>query len=424
MPTDTERSAALAARALAALRALAEHGALAPPYAVHIAEGVARVGWGAADRLVRLDGAPAPDGWTRALSDFAAGGVAFGYVGFDAWDRAGGLAPDGGAKCPLVQFFRPLHHVELRGDGVTYAGPDPALGRLVRRAAPSPAPAPRAPRAPVAEWPANAFRAAVAAARGALGDGLSKVVLSRFVAFDAAAEPAAELLDVFAALCARQTWTDAILLDFGDIGAALASPELLVRVDGGRLRADPLAGTRPRADPADDACLARALLADRKELAEHVLAVRQMLDELRPLCAPDTLGVTRLLDVVPQRAVLHLGSTLTGRLAPARTGVEALAALFPSAMVSGVPRGEAIRLIRALEPFPRGLYAGAAGWAAGRDCRFALNIRGVYRYGDRLFAQAGAGIMAESDPDREAAEVDAKMAGMRAVLGGGPERSA
>jgi isochorismate synthase EntC len=87
-------------------------------------------------------------------------------------------------------------------------------------------------------------------------------------------------------------------------------------------------------------------------------------------------------------------------------------------MVSGVPKSQAIALLRQVEPFPRGLFAGTVGWIAGRNCRFILTIRGMYRYGPRLFVQAGAGVMAESDPVRENAEVEMKMAAMLATLGG------
>jgi len=158
-------------------------------------------------------------------------------------------------------------------------------------------------------------------------------------------------------------------------------------------------------------------LCDRKELAEHVLGLVQMLAELQPFCETDTLSVKKLLNITYQNNLMHLSSELKGCLKNGAHCIDAMLALFPSAMVSGVPKTGAICCIRDIEPFPRGLYAGAAGWAAGRDCRFSLIIRSFCKYGARLFVQAGAGILAESDPVIENQEVNLKMSEMLASLG-------
>ena len=162
--------------------------------------------------------------------------------------------------------------------------------------------------------------------------------------------------------------------------------------------------------------MAKALLSDRKELAEHTLALVQMMQELQPHCVPGSLVVNRLLDVIQQKEVMHLSSELSGDLAEDKHCIDAMLALFPSAMVSGVPKAESIQLIRQLEQFPRGLFAGTVGWVSGRDCRFALTIRGMYKYGQRLFVQAGAGVMEESIPAQENEEICMKMSAMLEIL--------
>jgi anthranilate/para-aminobenzoate synthase component I len=106
-----------------------------------------------------------------------------------------------------------------------------------------------------------------------------------------------------------------------------------------------------------------------------------MLAELAPVCAPETVAVSRLLDICLQQQVQHLSSVLTARLAPDRHVLDALWALFPSVTVTGLPKPTALALLRRLETHPRGLYAGAFGWVAGHaHCRFSLAIRGVFRY--------------------------------------------
>ena len=169
---------------------------------------------------------------------------------------------------------------------------------------------------------------------------------------------------------------------------------------------------------AENPRMAKALLNDRKELAEHTLALLQMLEELQPCCEPGTLVVNRLLDIIQQNHIMHLSSELSARLSADTHCVDAMLSVFPSVMVSGIPKTESIQLLRHLEPFPRGLFAGTVGWISGRNCRFALTIRGMYKYGSRLFVQAGAGIMAESDPAQENEEVMTKMSPMLATLSG------
>lgn len=403
---------------VAILHWLRQQGIIQQPYYLHIHAGRAEIGWQATAQIALLDGESSSD-WVTALKQLgdqaeALGNKAFGYVGFDAWDSNQGYAPDRSSTFPLVQFFIPEHRLCIQDGQVEYFGSDTRLLVLALQAPPATLPALN-PVSPDSGYSEQHFMQAVETATETLTGNLTKVVLSRYLGFD----DDADLLDLFAAYCLHQKYADAVLMDFGNVGAAIASPELLVRVDAGKVAANPLAGTKTRSNnPAENQRIAQSLLSDRKELAEHTLALVQMMSELHPHCAPGSLVVNRLLDVIQQKDIMHLSSELSGELAEDKHCVDAMLSLFPSAMVSGVPKAESIQLIRELEQFPRGLFAGTVGWVSGRDCRFALTIRGMYKYADRLFVQAGAGVMAESIPAQENEEIHMKMSAMLATLSG------
>jgi salicylate synthetase len=406
---------------LETFRRLRADGLLGDWAYLHLAPESAEIGWAPLARLRLLDGHSPPD-WQPRLQQFAATArtaerKAFGYIGFDAIDCAVGTLPDASASgWPLVEFIIPGELVTFAGDQVvhrTHGGVD--LGRYLAVREPRVRPRrPPAPLAPVSLLPPPAFVAAVRRATAALQRGAAqKVVLARYQAYDVSYDP----VELFATYCLSQSFVDAFLVCFGELTAIVASPELLLTVADGLLTTNPLAGTRRRgATPEEDARLRAELRNDRKEMAEHVLSVTTMLEELGPLCVPETLAVTRLLDICLQQQVQHLSSVVQGRLAPERHALEALWALFPSVTVTGLPKADALALLRQLEG-PRGLYAGALGWVAGRDaCRFALAIRGLFRYGRRTFLQAGAGIMPESDPEAELAETIYKLRAMEEAL--------
>jgi len=408
-------------RSISILHWLRAKNRLTLPYYLHIHQGTVEIGWQAQQHLVCLNGeGDGQQDWVSRVKDLsqlavAQGNKLFGYIGFDAWDRAQGLAPDKSASFPLVQFFIPTHRLSITADRVEYFGEDATLLPLVRQAPPCLPEFDFRPRSPDGEFSQAAFIEAVSTAKTYLSEDITKVVLSRYLGFDYDGD----LLTLFSEYCARQKYTDAILMDFGQVGAVIASPELFINIDQGKITANPLAGTRiVGKDALENSRIAKQLLSDRKELAEHTLALLQMLRELGPYCEPDSLVVNRLLEVVQHNQIMHLSSTIRGQLRTDQDCLDAALALFPSTMVSGVPKSQAIALLRQVEPFPRGLFAGTVGWIAGRNCRFILTIRGMYRYGLRLFVQAGAGVMAESDPVRENAEVEMKMAAMLATLGG------
>jgi|GEM_PF-969200 len=400
---------------------LREKQLLGLPYYLHAYEGCAEIGWGTKEHVSFLDGDTAEAGdWASTIKRIgdlaaAANSKAFGYLGFDAWDSLQGFAPDKSAVFPLGQFFIPKHRLSIREGQIDYFGNDHTIVECVRQTPPfSPSPAP-AESCPDVEFSEQDFIQAVERAKQSLPGKITKAVLSRYQGFDYDAD----LLELFARYCLPQKNIDAILMDFGGVGAVIATPELMLKTDAGKITASPLAGTNSCGSNVEANLKKRqSLLNDRKELAEHTLALLQMLDELRPYCAPGTLVVSRLLDIVQQNNLMHLSSELSGQLGADKHCIDAMLSLFPSAMVSGVPKAESIRLIRRLEGFPRGLFGGTIGWVSGHDCRFALTIRGIYKYGARLFVQAGAGILEESDPLRENAEVNLKMCAMLDALSG------
>ncbi|MXQ68315.1 salicylate synthase [Actinomadura rayongensis] len=188
------------------------------------------------------------------------------------------------------------------------------------------------------------------------------------------------------------------------------SPEVLASVTaGGRVRTDPLAGTRALTKSNEDQNLRNELLSDPKEIFEHAISVYAAQKELQRICAPGTVRIGDFMTVKQRGSVQHLGSTVTGALARDRTQWDALATLFPGVTASGVPKKEAIEAITRLDE-PRGLYAGAAltvTHEGALDC--ALVLRALYRRNDRTWLRAGAGIVGASTPDREFEETCEKL---------------
>jgi salicylate synthetase len=241
-----------------------------------------------------------------------------------------------------------------------------------------------------------------------------KAVLSRYQAFDLEYDPVA----LFSAHFLTPRFVDAFLVSFGDVTAIVASPEVLLDARGRRITSNPLAGTRPRGKTVgDDERLREELLRDHKEIVEHVLSVTTLLSQLEPFCEHDSLVVSRLMEVCVQQNVQHLSSVIRGVLGSDRHVLDALWAVFPGVTIAGFPAGPAVRMLRALETGPRGLYSGVLGWVSGEsECRFSLAIRGMYRYGERTFLHAGAGIVAESVPESEFTETEHKLAITREAL--------
>ncbi|MGB7982676.1 MAG: anthranilate synthase component I [Candidatus Nanopelagicales bacterium] len=197
-----------------------------------------------------------------------------------------------------------------------------------------------------------------------------------------------------------------------------SSPEALVKLTAGHAMLHPLAGTRPRgATPEQDTALAEELLADEKERAEHLMLVDLGRNDLGRVCAPGSVEVVDFMSVEKYSHVMHIVSTVTGRLAPGRTAYDLLAATFPAGTLSGAPKPRAMEIIDDLEPTRRGLYGGAVGYldfAGNLDAAIAIRTA-VLRDGV-AHVQAGAGLVADSVPVTEHAECANKAAAVLAAI--------
>ncbi len=209
-------------------------------------------------------------------------------------------------------------------------------------------------------------------------------------------------------------------LRFGEIAIAGSSPETLVQKHGAMVTTRPIAGTRPRgADPDADGKLERQLLASVKENAEHIMLVDLGRNDLGRVCRPGSVATTQLRAIDRYSHVMHMVSTVSGKAKPRVDALNVLAAAFPAGTVTGAPKIRAMELIDAIEPEQRGVYAGCVGyidWHDNLDMAIAIRTAVIDRNGGHV--QAGAGIVADSDPDREYHETCNKAAAPLAALGG------
>ena len=238
-----------------------------------------------------------------------------------------------------------------------------------------------------------------------------QVVLSQRFRKPLAARP----LDVYRCLRTLNPSPYMFNLDLGDGSHIVGtSPEVLIRVEDGKITSRPLAGTRRRgATPEEDADLERELLADPKERAEHVMLVDLGRNDVGRVATPGSVKVERLLEIERYSHVMHISSTVTGELAEGRSGLDALRAAFPAGTVSGAPKIRAMEIIADLEPDRRGPYAGALGYVGfGGNVDMAITLRTVVIAAGEAFVQAGAGIVAASIPEREFDETLAKAGAM------------
>ncbi|HEY0615722.1 MAG TPA: chorismate-binding protein [Candidatus Elarobacter sp.] len=198
-----------------------------------------------------------------------------------------------------------------------------------------------------------------------------------------------------------------------------ASPEFLVRLDGRTARIRPLAGTRPRdPDPHADQRIADELLADEKERAEHVMLVDLARNDLGAVCGTGSVRVDELMVIERYSHVMHIVSNVVGELRREKDALDLFAASFPAGTVTGTPKMRAMQLIDGLEPVARGFYAGSVAHIDfDGDLDSCIILRSVAVANGRAYWQASAGIVADSVPRSEYAEVFAKTGIVRAVLG-------
>jgi anthranilate synthase component 1 len=207
-------------------------------------------------------------------------------------------------------------------------------------------------------------------------------------------------------------------LDFEDFEIAGASPEALVTVNGRRATQRPIAGTRPRgATVEDDVRLARELLEDPKERAEHVMLVDLSRNDLGRVCEYGSVEVDELMVVENYSHVMHIVSSVGGELREGVTAIDALRASLPAGTLSGAPKIRAMQIIDELEPVKRGPFGGAVGYLSySGDLDTCIYIRSAVVRDGRVHAQAGGGIVADSEPGYEVRETEAKADAVRAAI--------
>ncbi len=247
------------------------------------------------------------------------------------------------------------------------------------------------------------FESAVARAKEYIVAGdIMQVVLSQRLSIPFTGSP----ISLYRALRTINPSPYLFLLQAGDFALVGSSPEILVRQSGGTVTVRPIAGTRPRgATRAEDSALEHDLLADPKELAEHIMLVDLGRNDLGRVAVTGSVKVTEVKAIERYSHVMHIVSNVEARLRPELDSFSVIAATFPAGTVSGAPKIRAMEIIEELEPSRRGPYAGAVGYVTARgNMDLALTIRTAIIRDNTLFIQAGAGIVADSDPAREYAE--------------------
>ena len=364
-------------------------------------------------------------------------GGAVGYLSYDAvrlFERIPDRHPPDGLPYASFSFYRSLVAFDhARQRIVLVADAEPGRRADFERAqevldrfeadlrGPRPTAAPPASRRPAERDGGDFFadgagyRQAVRAAQDYIAAGdIFQVVLSRRRSVECPCDP----FTVYRALRMVNPSPYMYFLKDGDRAVAGASPEMLVRVEGRRAETRPIAGTRPRGATAEeDERLGRELLADEKERAEHVMLVDLGRNDLGRVCRFRSVTVPEFMAVERYSHVIHLVSSVIGELAEGKDALDALAATFPAGTLSGAPKIRAMEIIDELEPERRGLYGGAVGYLDLRgNLDFCITIRTVMLEAGRAVVQAGAGIVADSDPESERLETEAKAAAMREAL--------
>jgi anthranilate synthase component 1 len=267
--------------------------------------------------------------------------------------------------------------------------------------------------APIGNMTADEFSVAVRRAKAHIHAGdIFQVVLSQRLSRETTASP----FEIYRALRRLNPSPYMFYFDFGDLTGSEpfrligASPEMHVRLEGRLASVRPIAGTRPRGlSPAEDRDLELELLADPKERAEHVMLVDLARNDLGRVCEYGTVEVREQMTVERYSHVMHIVSHVEGNLQPGEDAFSLMQATFPAGTVSGAPKIRAMQIIQDLEGEPRGPYAGAVGYFSfDGTMDTCITIRTLTMLGQTVSVQAGAGIVADSDPDREYQETLSK----------------
>ena len=275
-----------------------------------------------------------------------------------------------------------------------------------------PAELPMPPTPAMSEFSEDAFVEAVERAKHYITDGdIMQVVLSQRLSHPYPASP----LSLYRALRALNPSPYMFYFDMGGFHVVGSSPEILVRLESGTVTLRPIAGTRPRgATREQDLALEEELLADPKERAEHVMLMDLGRNDVGRVAEIGSVKVTDNMAIERYSHVMHIVSSVEGKLKEGLDGIAALRATFPAGTLSGAPKVRAMEIIDELEPSKRGIYGGAVGYLGfNGDMDLAIAIRTAVIKDGRLFVQAGAGIVADSVPKSEWAETQNKA---RAIL--------
>ena len=307
---------------------------------------------------------------------------------------------------------------------IVYANPEQAdayilarqrldeLLRLLRRPMEIPHAPPMHGGEAKSEFGETAFKQAVEKAKRYIFDGdIMQVVLSQRISQPFPASP----LSLYRALRGLNPSPYMFYYDMGDHHVVGASPEILVRLEGDTVTVRPIAGTRPRGKtPQQDATLAQELLADPKELAEHLMLIDLGRNDIGRVAQQGTVKLTDKMVIERYSHVMHIVSNVEATLKPGLDAIDVLKATFPAGTVSGAPKVRAMEIIDELEPSKRGIYAGAVGYLGfNGDMDLAIALRTAVIKDTTLYVQAGAGIVADSVPASEWTETQNKA---RAVL--------
>jgi para-aminobenzoate synthetase component 1 len=391
---------------------------------------------GARAALARLDRSPSPPG----APPFAGGLV--GHLGYDLGRRLVGLPAAAAGDQGLPDLRLGLHAWAIAWDGrdgrawLSGRAVDGDVTGLAQALAGVRARAERAVRVPLrgaspverpvfrSEIDRAAWTTQIEAVREAIAAGeLYQANLTRRLAAPFAGEP----WSIFLRLREGEPAAFTAYLDLGRepvTGArraiVSASPEPFLALDAaGGVRTDPIKGTRPRGRTrAEDRALAAELLASAKDRAENTMIVDVLRNDLGRVCRPGSVRVPRLWRLERTPSVLHLVSSVTGRLAPGRDAFDLLAASFPGGSITGAPKIRAMELIESLEPVRRGPYCGAALWVdAAGAMGSSILIRTFVADGRRLTLHVGGGITWRSDPAAEWEETRTKARGPLRAIG-------
>ncbi len=340
----------------------------------------------------------------------------FGWVAFEFGTYRFGLEHRLPPGTPLARVFWPRTRFVISADGVRCHDADDRQQATLRRLLADEVPG--APPATPVDCLADdsGYHGRVAEAIAEIAEGrYQKVILSRSVTVPFGLDfPATYRLGR-----RHNTPARSFLLRVNGIRALGFSPELVAAIHrDGVVVTEPLAGTRALGrGPAIDREARAELESDAKEVVEHAISVRGSLQEITEIAQAGTAAVSDFMTVRERGSVQHLGSTVSARLDPSKDRMDALEALFPAVTASGIPKAAGIDAILRLDDTPRGLYSGAVVvFCADGALDAALTLRAAYQQGEQTWLRAGAGIVRDSEPQREFQETCEKLATLAPYL--------